>query len=453
MPGGGPHLVTISEQMLQQGDVKRALRERDFGAVFALMTKYLGATQTELAAATGLTQARISKLMCNPKERIVHIDVVERIANGLRIPGSMLGLSAQPWELEDDDGGRPGGDEDPLLRRDILRIGGILLTGSVIPSALDSEPDAMQIALETSSISEERLIQLERAANYLGVEVVRVAPARVLTPALTCFRSIRRAVQERLRTRQRVRLIRAGAKLATIVGEILFNENNFTMAHQWYTTARNAAVDIGDKYLADIALAGSTYLPTYSDAPREVLSLVKPRLDQGYSPTPAIAWLWGFKAKAHAALGEHDAAVRAIDRAQETLAGSAEHLIGPGIFSFVPEKLALYKANMYVSLGEPELAANAANEALGLYDMTETTEPALARFERASALVEAGEIQEACRFASATILDPRTYPSITVRKRAAKFDRLLGKGAAPGVREWREIMVAHCRPQVKAITA
>jgi transcriptional regulator with XRE-family HTH domain len=446
----GLRVVTMSELALQQNDMKRALRERDFGAVFALMSKYQGATQTELAAATGLTQARISKLMCNPKERIAHIDVIERLANGLRIPGFMLGLAAQEWELENDSNPSPG-EDDQVHRRDVLKIGGALLTAGVIPSALDSEPDAMRTTLDSSSISEERIIELERTANYLGLEVVRSAPDRVLTPALACFRSIRRAVQERLQTRQRVRLIRAGAKLSTVMGEILFNEGNFPSAHQWYATARSAALDIGDKYLADIALAGSTYLPTYSDAPGEVLGLVTPRLDQRYAPTPAIAWLWGFKAKAHASLGEKDAAVHAIDQAQKELTGSPKNLVGLGIFSFVPEKLALYKANMYVSLGEPELAADAASEALGLYDMSETTEPALARFERASALVAAGEIQEACRFASATILDPRTYPSITVRKRAASFDRLLVKQNTSNVREWREIMTEHYRP-VKALT-
>ena len=86
---------------------------------------------------------------------------------------------------------------------------------------------------------------------------------------------------------------------------------------------------------------------------------------------------------------------------------------------------AAYEASAFVTLGDTPKAIAAADRALELYDLRETTEPALVRFERASALVQAGDLDEGCRFAAGTVLDPRVYHSVTVRSRAQKFDTLL----------------------------
>jgi hypothetical protein len=76
------------------------------------------------------------------------------------------------------------------------------------------------------------------------------------------------------------------------MGEIMFNLGRFEQAREWYKTAEHAALDAGDQYLADIALAGQAYLPTYSHNPRGVLDLLTPRLEGRVSASPAIAWLW-----------------------------------------------------------------------------------------------------------------------------------------------------------------
>jgi transcriptional regulator with XRE-family HTH domain len=438
MSGEGASPTILTAAVLERFTVRDALRNRDFGAVFRAMRQHQGATQAQIAAATGLSQGRVSKLMSDSQMRIAHIEVIERLADGLRIPGALLGLATRPWE-RDDEPVAAQRMEDGMLRRTALRTGGALLIGGLV-EAIDSEPEAMNNALDTTNVSSERLGYFEATAERLGVDVVRVCPADVLGVAVNHFRSVRRLVRERQTTAHRVRLVRAGAKYATVVGEILFNQGNFELATMWYRTARHAALDVGDGYLADIALAGQAYIPTYGDDPRGVLRIVDARLAGSTGPTPAIAWLWGFKAKAHATLGDADQARRAIARSRTTLAAAAPELIRPGIFSFVPQKLALYEAGAHVVLGEAALATAAADRALDSYDMAETTEPALARFERASALVQSGEPDEACRLAAATVLDPRTYHSVSVRGRARRFDLMLTDQRSPAVRQWRAVM-------------
>jgi transcriptional regulator with XRE-family HTH domain len=443
----GSHII-ISAVLLERGDVRAALRGRDFGTAFRLLRQHQGTTQAQIAAATGLTQGRVSKLMSDIQIRIVHIDVIERIADGLQIPGAFVGLAARAWEIGDQEREKSQQGEENVLRRTALRAGGALLIGGLV-EALDSEPDAMNSALDTTNISNERLDYFETTAERLGVDVIQLLPTRILSNTVSHFRSVRRLVREQQKTEHRVRLVRTGAQYATVIGEILFNQGSFDLATIWYRTAYHAAVDIGDRYLADIALAGQSYIPTYSDDPNGVLRITDARLDRRVTSTPAVAWLWGFKAKAHAALGQADQARNAFSEARSALDESTPSLVRPGIFSFVPEKLAFYEAAAYVTLGDTVNASQAADHALTQYDLRENTEPALVRFERASALVQSGDLDEACRYAAGTVLDPRTYPSVTVRTRAKKFDAMLPDRGTVAVDEWRHVMAEMNEPTAK----
>jgi tetratricopeptide (TPR) repeat protein len=167
---------------------------------------------------------------------------------------------------------------------------------------------------------------------------------------------------------------------------------------------------------------------------------VDARLDGKHVASPTIAWLWGFKAKAHAMLGDRDSFELAVSRARKALDSSPPNLVQPGMFSFLPEKLAFYESRGLVELGRTEQALATAERAIACYDFDETTEPALVRFEQASALAQAGELQEACRVATAAVLDRRTYHGVTVVTRAKEFDLLLGPSNRGAVRDWRDVL-------------
>ena len=296
----------------------------------------------------------------------------------------------------------------------------------------------IHLTLDRGTASDTRTAHLEQAADELGVQVIKVAPLALLESALTNLRRVRTLLAERQPTSLQMRLVRTSAKLSNIVGEILFNAGGFSQAREWYKTAEHAANDAGDRYLADIALGGLAYLPTYSDDPRGVIALLTPRLDSGPTATPAVSWLWGLRARAHAALDEATDFNRAIENARECLARSSQELIIPGIFSCVPQKLAFYEANGAVLLNEPQRALQAADRALAIYDMSETTEPALVQLDRASALVQSREASEACRLAVTAVTAPATYRSVSVRTRARRFNHLLGSISTPAADDWRD---------------
>lgn len=328
-------------------------------------------------------------------------------------------------------------EDDDVRRRELLACIGAGLAGQAADLVIE-EPEKMLATLDSGSISERRLGFLEQAVDTLGTRVVQVPPHELLGATLEQFRAVRSSLTDRQATHHQIRLVRTAGRLANVAGEILFNNGHFGPARQWYTTAIHAAQDIGDRYSEDIALAGLAYLPTYSDKPKEVLQLLAPRLEENPRYGPAVAWLWGMAARAHANLGDISQFTRCINRSSEALENVAPEAISLGIFSFRPEKLAFYRATGFARLGRTEETAAAAAEAIARYDPQETTEPALVRFEHASALLSAGEVDEACAVATSAITNGATYVGLTVSKRAKQFDTALAGRRGPAISDWRQ---------------
>ncbi|MGQ4600337.1 hypothetical protein [Nocardia sp. R6R-6] len=324
-----------------------------------------------------------------------------------------------------------------MRRRELLACIGAGLAGQAA-DLVASEPERMLATLDAGSIGERRLVFLEQSAEVLGTRVVQVPPHDLLHASVEQFRIVRGCLGARQPTHQQVRLVRTAGRLANVVGEILFNDGHLGQARMWYTTAIHAAQDIGDRYSEDIALAGLAYLPTYSDKPKEVLQLLDGRLQENPSHSAAAAWLWGMAARAHAGLGHADEFARCIARSAAALDDVGPEDLSVGIFSFRPEKLAFYQAIGYSRLGRAEETAAAAARAMALYDPSETMEPALVRFEHATALLASGEVDEACAVASGAITDPRTYVGLTVTQRAEQFDSALGGLHTRAVAQWRQ---------------
>ncbi|MFI7668812.1 helix-turn-helix domain-containing protein [Nocardia sp. NPDC049526] len=328
-------------------------------------------------------------------------------------------------------------EDDDVRRRLLLACIGAGLAGQAA-DMVASEPEKMLATLDAGSMSERRLGLLEQSVEALGARVVQVPPHELLQATLDQFRAVRGCLAERQATHHQIRLVRTAGRLANVVGEILFNEGHFGQARLWYTTAIHAAQDIGDRYSEDIALAGLSYLPTYSDNPKEVLNLLSPRLEENPGNGPAAAWLWGMASRAHASLGNFDGFARCISRSEQALENVPAEQLSIGIFSFRPEKLAFYQAIGYSRLGRTEQTALASERAIGLYDPSETMEPALVRFEHATALLASGEVDEACAVATRAITNGHTYVGLTVTKRAKQFDTALSGFRGRAVADWRE---------------
>ena len=164
--------------------------------------------------------------------------------------------------------------ESATKRRQLLQLGGAPMAG-VLFDRLWAEPARMHEALDASTVSPARLVDLQGEAASLGVRVVRVPPATLVDETLMRFREVRKLTAKKQPCAMQREIVRCAAMYATVMGEILFNEGQFSLARTWYAVARRAALEVGDQYLADIAMAGNTY------GWRELLASLRP-------PQPAL---------------------------------------------------------------------------------------------------------------------------------------------------------------------
>ncbi|WP_424530702.1 hypothetical protein ACOZ38_13105 [Sphaerisporangium viridialbum] len=363
-----------------------------------------------------------------------HCRVLERM-----FPGHTVAELLAPYDPVKKDPGvpqtRPDTREAATNRREVFHLGAATMALGLAESIWRG-PDMLEQILDSSNVGEARLLFLENEAERLGRSV---PPASLLPESLLHLASVRELLTYRQPAEAQRRLTRVGAKLSIVVGEIMFCANQLPLARRWYATAGRAADEAGDRYLADLVLASAALIPTYSADPRTVLAMVTPRLEHAVGATPAIAWMWGFAALAHASLGEQSAFERAINRSRHTLDRCSVEALQPGILSFQPERHTLYEARGRADLGDLDGTADAVTRALSSYDSSDSNDPALVRFAYACALAKAGEVEEACRFATAAIRETPATRSLTVVVRAHEFDALLTPSGT-ATADWRETL-------------
>ncbi|MGV9601310.1 helix-turn-helix domain-containing protein [Streptosporangium sandarakinum] len=99
MQDGRPEKPLMSDYLRSIEEMRRSLEKRDIGAVFELLNKRGGVSLRVLGSAVGMTASRVQEII-KGKRQVTSIEVFERIADALQIPGQQLGLADRPWEHE-----------------------------------------------------------------------------------------------------------------------------------------------------------------------------------------------------------------------------------------------------------------------------------------------------------------------------------------------------------------
>ncbi|MCF2531899.1 helix-turn-helix domain-containing protein [Yinghuangia soli] len=91
----------LPDALLTSPAMRRACAERDVGAIFALARDHGGMSLSRLGRLCEMTPSRVGDYI-KGRARVRQQHVVERIADGLRIPGELLGLAPRPWQADPD---------------------------------------------------------------------------------------------------------------------------------------------------------------------------------------------------------------------------------------------------------------------------------------------------------------------------------------------------------------
>jgi hypothetical protein len=342
----------LAPEVLDRDDIRRALAEHDFAAVFTLAKKWGGLSQNRIAVACQLTPGKVSTIISG-SQRITSFEVIRRIADGLRIPGHLLGLASRPWEAEqqtqqhpaESPGGRPTADEVPwrpdatvdlaahLTRSDLVMdrravtraLAGAAATGAAL---LDPLEGWLQPAAATSGkrrrgrLGQREMDELETTARAFRQWDHQYGGGLRRKAVLGQLNEVAGALGEHQAPDVETRLYRIMAQLAGTAATMSWDSGLHRRAQDYYRLALRAAHAGTDVVFGANVLAGMARQMLYRDRPDDALQLINLAQEGARSVLgPRVrAMLHTREAWAYAAQGRTAGFQRATGRAAEALA-------------------------------------------------------------------------------------------------------------------------------------
>lgn len=404
MSGTQSHRALPSE-LLASPEWQAACRRRDFAQIFRLVKVKAGIYPSRIAALCGMTPSRVGEIMAG-RRSLAHIDVIERVADGLKIPGAQLGLAHRPWEVPapvrkparaTTEEPHSGNEPDPALvpaaaLDDLLTLADGKVTRSTLAALRSSVEDYW------------------RRDDLHGGAILRPAVVGHLRYVTELMRTVRHDLRQDLQS--------LAAELARLAGWAYFDARQYSTARTYFTQALNLAHGQDDRMFMANVLSCMSLQATYDDKPTDAVALACKAQDTarlaGDQPL-VMSMLHLREAFAHAALRDAPSCHQAIDRSREAfeLARGREETAPLWVHYFDETKLIVDTGIALARLGEASRAEPLIAEGLRREHGSQQRGRAFHAFWLASTQLKQGKLDAACRSAgialdlSATIDSPR----------------------------------------------
>ncbi|WP_156178727.1 hypothetical protein [Saccharothrix sp. ST-888] len=315
--------------MLSDPEMINACATREFSVIFGLL-KRAGMYPSMIARACDLTPSRVGEVIAG-KRKIEKIDLVERIADGLHIPGHLLGLADRAWEQPAAPGGKGRqSDAQPFSKAD---PGG----------HIDPEFFAAHIR--------ELMPGHYKTANLLG--------GRHSLDAVERHVQLIDRVQEQTGGAARGDLLGIGARSAEFLGWLHQDLGNFQRSTYWSDRAMEWAQENSDDTMAAYILFRKSNQATARRVPQQAVSLARAAQRAPGATAHIRALAAQQEAQGHALLGNPRFAQAKFDEAHELAAAPDEPHRDDTLDTAycTPTYIEMQRANCLIELGDPHHAA------------------------------------------------------------------------------------------------
>ena len=382
------------------------------------------------------------------------------------VPGAAIAGSAQaadPAALS------VGEMDDDMVRRTLLRLmadPGAPADGRFF-GAVERIRRRLDEALLGSTVSVAMLDHWEGMTGEYGRQYMTVPPMRLLCDVLLDLGDVRRMCEQRQPLEFVERLCRLAARLAGLAGMTMIDVGDHRVARSFFSTARTAADETGDRHLRAWVAVRESLVPLYYGDPAQAAAAARASADlAGHQPCVAGVMAPVVEARALARLararagggvpgtaggrgGAGGAEVRrasaALDQAHEALERLPEEDRRDTVFGYTERQLLFHQGDALVTLGDCRGADDAFGQAMRLYAPAEFLDRSLVTLGRARCRLEAGEPEEALRLSRDTLLGlPSQHrPDIVLRAARSLGEAVAAKhGDFPAVRDYREVLVS-----------
>ncbi|MGH3886220.1 MAG: helix-turn-helix domain-containing protein [Pseudonocardiaceae bacterium] len=425
--------LRVPAQFWARDDVGRALDRRDFGELFRLLSKHLGASQTRIGTATGLSQGTVCVIM-NGSRQVHTFDVVERIADGLTMPDAArvrLGLAPRGKALTWNGPGK----EDDTKRRTALNLG---VAAAVSPETLwqvlrDSAGDAMEFTRATavSGVGAGTLDHLEAVLTNLD----RSYHVQPLGELFVVTRAYRQRVEQLIQSRHTLTEERELYVYAAWLSELLAwltHDLGFPLAAEAYAIdCYQHANQAGHGVLCAWATDALASIAQNADRPGKAVLAARKGIGKIPDRHPLAVALRTQAARACARQGRRAECVELLAEAQdlhEGLPARPPGRLGVDNNMVASRAIASRITSSCIWLADYKQAETHARAALAVYESTAPADrspirQAVARIDLGIALVHIGSLDESAAHGGQALSSTRVTD--TVLSRAAELDRAL----------------------------
>ncbi|WP_445515617.1 hypothetical protein [Streptomyces sp. NEAU-174] len=418
-----PHRL-LPAALLASPEWQDACQKRDFTRIFQLVKLKAGIYPSRIAALCGMTPSRVGEIMAG-RRGLAHIDVIERVADGLRIPGAMLGLAHRPWEIP---ASAPESERSQVTGPRLAP--GATATG---PAAGESLDDLLPLA--DSQVTRSTLAALRssvedywRRDDQHGGAPLRPAVVGSLTYVTQVMRHAGDALGRDLRS--------LAAELARLAGWAYFDACQYSTARIYFGQALSLSREQEDRLFVANVLSCMSLHATYDGNPAEAITLACKAQDvtRAVGDQPLVMSMLHLReAFAHATLRDASACHQAIDRSRDSFecARGRTDEAPSWVRYFDETKLIVDTGIALARLGEAPRAEPLIAEGLRRETSGQQRGRALHAFWLASTQLEQGKLGDACHSAGLALELSSVIDSPRVAGHLHEFHRRL----APYARE------------------
>ncbi|GAA2064125.1 hypothetical protein GCM10009801_08520 [Streptomyces albiaxialis] len=412
MPEHSSSPPELPVRLLNNPEMVDACGVRDFARVFRLVQRHAGVYPSMIARRCGLTPSRVGEVMAGRRE-LRHMDVIERIADGLRIPGHLLGLARRDWETppvlaarerEPEQEEQPPDEDSTLPGTEVDRILAAAATGSPNPSTLQALRSSIQ--------------DYWKRDDEHGGEALRPA-------VVGQFRYTMSLLREAGHEEAKRDLYAVAAELARLTGWTYFDARQYSQARTYFTEALRLAKTVDDQAFMANVMACMSLQATYQDRPGDAVALATAAQDHARASagTPRVmAMLSMREAFAHATLTRRREAHAALAESQRQFEQITADDPDPEWVAYFDEpKLIVDTGIAHARLGEAEVAEPLITDALHREDRANHRGRAFHSFWLARTQLQRGKLDEACHTAMGALTSASAVTSERVTGHLREF--------------------------------
>nr|WP_233866965.1 hypothetical protein [Streptomyces sp. ST2-7A] len=420
--------MKLPAELLAHPAWQQACEQRDFTQVFRLVKTKAGIYPSRIAALCGMTPSRVGEIMSG-RRGLAHIDVIERVSDGLRIPGAMLGLAHRPWEIPKLRATAVGAKEPaPHGETDAE------LSGAVTEENYGRDLDEL-LSLADGKVTRSTLIALQSSVEDYWRRDDRHGGASLRPAVVGHLRYVVRLMRDANGT-LRQELEKLAAELARLSGWAYFDARQYSTARTHFAQALRFAHRQGDHLFMANVLSCMSLQATYDGHPTDAVRLACKAQDTARvsDEQPLVmAMLYMREAFAHASLRDRSACHQAIGRSRDAFEAARGHeTAAPSWVRYFDEtKLIVDTGIALARLGEARRAEPLIAEGLRRETAAQQRGRAFHAFWLATAQLHQGELDTACHSAGLALDLSASIDSPRVVGHVGEFHRSL----APYARE------------------